>query len=86
MLIVLATATPNVNAAIKLKKAAKRTATRGERTFVETIVAIAFAESWKPFVKSKKRAINIMIITRRTVPVSTSIVPILMCILRECHP
>jgi hypothetical protein len=46
--MVLATATPKVNAAKKLKKAAKRTACLGERTFVETMVEMAFAESWNP--------------------------------------
>ena len=45
LLIVLATATPNPNAATKLKKAANATALRGERTFVDTTVDIEFAES-----------------------------------------
>jgi hypothetical protein len=43
--MVLATATPNPKAAIKLKKAANITAFRGERTFVETTVEMEFAES-----------------------------------------
>jgi hypothetical protein len=30
---------------------------RGVSALVETLVAIAFAVSWKPFVKSKKRAV-----------------------------
>jgi hypothetical protein len=34
--------------ATKLKKAAQSTARRGERTRVETTVAIEFAASWKP--------------------------------------
>ena len=38
---------------MKLKNAAHMTAKRGERTLVETTVAIEFAESWKPFNKSK---------------------------------
>ena len=32
------------------------TAARGESARVETLVAIEFAVSWKPFVKSKKSA------------------------------
>ena len=36
--------------------AASRTAVRGVSARVDTLVAIAFAVSWKPFVKSKKRA------------------------------
>jgi hypothetical protein len=31
------------------------TAARGESTFVETTVAIEFAESWNPFIKSNTR-------------------------------
>src|SRR5207245_1165186 len=53
---VLATAVPNVNAATKLKKAAQMTALPGERTRVETTVAIEFAASWKPLIKSKVSA------------------------------
>jgi hypothetical protein len=37
--------------------AALTTASRGERARVETLVAIEFAVSWKPFVKSKKSAV-----------------------------
>src|SRR5512136_901149 len=55
LLMVLATATPKAKAATKLKTAAKRTACLGERTLVDTTVEMAFAESWKPFVKSKAR-------------------------------
>src|SRR6266508_4236959 len=40
----------------KLRTAAKMTAIRGDRARVETLVAIEFAVSWKPFVKSKKSA------------------------------
>jgi hypothetical protein len=61
LLIVIATATPNPNAAMKLKNAAKATALRGDRTFVDTTVEIEFAESWNPFVKSKTSAIPMMI-------------------------
>ena len=42
---VLATAVPNVKAAMKLKKAAQMTALPGVRTRVETTVAIEFAAS-----------------------------------------
>jgi hypothetical protein len=61
LLIVLATATPNPNAAMKLKNAAKTTALRGDSTFVDTTVDIELAESWNPLVKSKTSAIPIMI-------------------------
>ena len=44
------------NAPAKFSTAAKITATRGESARVETLVAIEFAVSWKPFVKSKKSA------------------------------
>ena len=53
--IVAATAN-DTNAPAKLRIAATRTAFRGESARVETLVAIAFAVSWKPFVKSKKSA------------------------------
>ncbi len=43
--MVFATAVPNPNAATKLKKAAQPTAKNGERTLVETIVAMLFALS-----------------------------------------
>jgi len=39
----------------KLKKAAQITACNGVRTLVDTIVAIEFAASWKPLIKSKIR-------------------------------
>src|SRR5947207_8352998 len=42
---VFALAVPDVNAATKLKKAAQMTACSGERTRVETTVAIEFAAS-----------------------------------------
>ena len=53
--IVAATA-KETNAPAKLRIAAMRTAVRGVSALVETLVAMAFAVSWKPFVKSKKRA------------------------------
>ncbi len=45
-----------MNAPTKLRIAAIATAFRGESARVETLVAIEFAVSWKPFVKSKKSA------------------------------
>src|SRR6476646_7729252 len=54
--IVFATAVPNEKAATKLKKAAQKTAWNGERTRVDTTVAIEFAESCIPLMKSKTRA------------------------------
>ena len=53
--IVAATAN-ETNAPAKLRIAARMTAVRGVSARVETLVAIAFAVSWKPFVKSKKSA------------------------------
>jgi len=57
---VFATAVPTTNAAEKLKKAAQLTAAKGFRTRVPTIVAIEFAVSWKPFVKSNASATTIV--------------------------
>src|SRR5512133_349998 len=54
--MVLATAVPNVKAATKLKKAAQTTALPGVSTRVDTTVAMEFAASWKPLMKSKDRA------------------------------
>lgn len=51
--IVVATFNGNTTNAIKLKKAARITADKGDKTLVETIVAIELAESWNPFRKSK---------------------------------
>jgi hypothetical protein len=45
-----------MNIATTLKNAAQTTAWCGFRTRVETIVAIEFAASWKPFMKSKASA------------------------------
>jgi hypothetical protein len=58
--IVLATAVPNVKAAMKLKNAAQTTAASGVRTRVETTVAIEFAESCIPLMKSKVSAAAMM--------------------------
>ena len=54
--MVLATAVPKRKAATKLKNAAQATASRGDRTRVETTVAMEFAESWNPLRKSNVRA------------------------------
>lgn len=61
--IVLATAVPTTNIAKKLKEAAQSTASLGERTRVATTVAIEFAESCIPFVKSKTKATRIIKVT-----------------------
>src|SRR6476660_1756562 len=62
----LATATPPVKSAAKLKKAAHPTAASGLRTRVPTIVAMEFAESWKPLLKSKTNANAMMPTTYQT--------------------
>ena len=54
--IVAATLRWKTRKAMKLKKAAHRTAARGVSTRVETTVAIELAESWKPLRKSKASA------------------------------
>jgi hypothetical protein len=59
---VSATWRPKTAKAMKLKKAAQATATRGCSTPVETTVAIEFAASWRPLRKSKRSASA----TRRT--------------------
>src|SRR5512143_391802 len=56
--IAFATAREPVNAAAKLNTAAQSTAANGLNTRVPTIVAIEFAESWKPLLKSKMKAIT----------------------------
>src|ERR1700687_1290802 len=61
--IVLAPPSSRENAATKLKKAAHMTAFFGVRTRVPTTVAIEFAASWKPLMKSKASATNT---TKRT--------------------
>src|SRR5690348_4862914 len=61
-----ATATPPVNSAAKLKKAAHATAANGLRTRVPTIVAMEFAESWNPLLKSKMKANATMATTYQT--------------------
>jgi hypothetical protein len=46
---------------MKLKKAAHKTAMRGDITFVETTVAIEFAASCSPFIMSNMNAIAISV-------------------------
>jgi hypothetical protein len=47
---------------MKLKQAAQITALKGVKTFVETMVAIEFAASWNPLIKSNINASTIIII------------------------
>ena len=56
--MVFATATPNPNAATKLKKAAQATAIRGVSTLVDTTVEIELAASFMPLRKSNAKATN----------------------------
>lgn len=58
--IVLATSTDR-NAPTRLRTADMATAVFGLSAPVEMVVAIAFAVSWKPFVKSNTRAVTITI-------------------------
>src|SRR3954470_2863017 len=62
----LATATLPVNSARKLNVAAQNTAASGLRTRVPTIVAMEFAESWKPLMKSNRKAITTIATTYET--------------------
>ncbi len=55
---VLATDRWNTPQARTLKNAAQSTACQGLRTPVETTVAMEFAASWKPFMKSNASAIS----------------------------
>src|SRR6476659_6867046 len=55
-LAIVAATLNEMKAPTKLRIAAIKTALRGERARVETLVAIEFAVSWKPFVKSKNSA------------------------------
>jgi len=56
-LAMVAATANDANAPAKFRIAARMTAVRGVSALVETLVAIALAVSWKPFVKSKKRAV-----------------------------
>ena len=55
-LAIVAATFSETNAPRKFSTAALSTAARGDSARVETLVAIEFAVSWKPFVKSKKSA------------------------------
>src|SRR5437870_2667471 len=61
--MVLATFTPPMNAAMKLKNAAQATARLGDSTRVDTTVAMELAASWKPLMKSKMSATATMTMT-----------------------
>ena len=80
--MVWATAVPNMKAAMKLKKAAHMTASLGERTRVETTVAMLFAASWNPFRKSKARATRTVMRTSIS-PVSTGRASSQFCQIRK---
>ena len=60
---VFATAVPKRNTAMKLNAAAQTTANPGERTRVDTTVAIELAASWNPLMKSKASATTMIAIT-----------------------
>src|SRR5882757_2479520 len=66
--IVLATATER-KAPTRFRAPASRTATLGRNAPVAIEVAIAFAVSWKPLVKSNTRAVMITATTRTDIPV-----------------
>ena len=76
--IVSATCTPKKRNATKLKKAAHRTAHRGERTRVDTTVAIEFAASWKPLTKSKTSATRMMALRVNIVQACSRTTPSMM--------
>ena len=59
----LATAPLEKNSAEKLKTAAHTTAAKGLSTRVPTMVAIEFAESWKPLLKSNRNAMTMIATT-----------------------
>ena len=58
--MVVATCRPKNRKAMKLKKAAHRTATLGDSTRVDTTVAMEFAASCRPLMKSKASATKTM--------------------------
>ena len=55
---------------MKFRIAELSTAIRGESARVETLVAIEFAVSWNPFVKSKKRAVTMTTMSVSCISVS----------------
>ena len=58
-LAIVAATLKEMKAPTKLRTAAIATAFRGDIARVDTLVAIEFAVSWKPFVKSKNNATTI---------------------------
>ena len=64
--MVAATATDR-NAPIRFSTAASATAIRGRSARVAMVVAIAFAVSWKPLVKSNTNAVATVRITRPSI-------------------
>jgi hypothetical protein len=60
---VSATRGAKMNMAMKLKNAAHSTATRGERTRVDTTVAIELAASWNPLIRSNRSAMAMVTTT-----------------------
>src|SRR5919106_390130 len=61
-----------MNAPAKFRTAASATAKRGDIARVETEVAIAFAVSWKPFVKSNASAVTTTITRMTSLPLGMS--------------
>ena len=64
--IVFATAVPNTKNATKLNTPAHTTAAVGDRTRVDTTVAMEFAASWNPLMKSKASATSTIARTNQT--------------------
>src|SRR3989441_10463694 len=67
--IVFATAVPKIKTAMKLNAAAQTTAADGDSTRVETTVAMEFAASCKPLMKSKASSTSTIARTNQTVAV-----------------
>src|SRR3954466_2151927 len=61
-----------MNAPAKFRIADRATAKRGDIARVDTEVAIAFAVSWKPFVKSKASAVTTTITRMTSLPIPGS--------------
>src|SRR5262245_6346785 len=75
---VRATFTPKPKAATKLKKAAHTTAWLGVSTRVETTVAMEFAASWKPLMKTKTRATRMTKTTRARGSIQMAILSVML--------
>ena len=54
----------DIKKATKLKNAAHKTAWKGVKTFVDTMVAMELAESWNPFIQSKTKAKTMIMISK----------------------